>query len=432
LSSLEVKFGDKRKHLKPLFEDKDRHQVIVAHRRFGKTSYALWKAIIGAIAIPGSRYFVILPTYKQAKMIALDMLKSFTRELGVVEKINDSDLLAEFFNGSKIELKGSDYPDSLRGVGLTGAIFDEYSMQDPSIFTEIIRPALSDTPGSWSVKISTPKGKNHFYDDWIKSNCRWNFKASDTGVIPKEELEELSRDMSIDEYNQEYENAFLYFAGQIYTEFKPEVHIIDPKEVKGRDRISIDHGMRNPTAVGFYTIDYDGNVYKTDEIYKEGVEIGDMSGRIKRIWRNKDEQPTGVIDPSTAAKDRFKDGIPYSIYQEFCDNGLSLRLAPNSVIAGINLVKQFLSDKRLFIFRRCEKTIWEMENYRWKDRKGADANLPEEPIKVRDHAVDELRYLIASQFGAAEKPKEPIKRFSEEYFEKLSEVNMGRKQPSWA
>jgi hypothetical protein len=277
-------------------------------------------------------------------------------------------------------------------------------MQDASIFTEIIRPALADKQG-WSVKISTPKGKNHFYDDWIMSGCKFDFKASQTGIIPEEELQAIRKEMSLDEYNQEFENAFLYFAGQIYTEFRPEIHVIKPIEVIGDHKISIDYGLRNPTSVGFYTTDYDGNVYKTDEIYESGVEVQEMANRIRAIWHD-NSIPNGVIDPSTAAKDRFKNGIPYSIYQEFHDNGISVVPAPNQVLGGINIVKQMLTAKKFFIFDRCVNTIKEFESYRWKDKRGHDANLPEEPLKVNDHAVDETRYMLASQF-IANRPAEP-------------------------
>jgi hypothetical protein len=336
-------------------------------------------------------------------------------------------MFVEFKNGSKIELKGSDYPDSLRGVGLDGVVLDEYSMQDPAIFTEIIRPALADKQG-WSVKISTPKGRNHFHEDWVMSGGRFNFKASETGVIPKEELEQLKKEMSEEEYQQEFENAFLYFSGQIYREFKKEVHVIEPKEVIGERMISIDHGLRNPTAVGFYTIDHDDNVYLTDEIYEAGLEVQDTAQRIKDKWQDKQSLPSGVIDPSTAAKDRFKKGIPYSVFLEFLDNGIQLALAPNNVLAGINIVKQAFTNNKFFIFKRCEKTIWELENYRWKDRRSSDANLPEQPLKVRDHSCDQIRYLHASRFNGGELPIKPLPAFSADYFEQLNKMQYGVKE----
>jgi hypothetical protein len=417
-----------KKHLKPLFDDKSRHIVIVAHRRFGKTSFALYKTILSALENAKSRYFVILPTYKQAKMVAWGMLLDFTRDLQVVRKANDSELLLEFTNGSKIELKGSDYPDSLRGVGLDGVVLDEYAMQDPSIYSEIIRPALADKAG-WSVKISTPKGKNFFYDDWIMSGAKYNFKASETGVINQGELDQAKQEMSHDEYQQEFENEFLYFAGQIYKEFKREIHVIEPREVLGRNLISIDHGQRNPTSVGFYTVDYDGKVFKTDEIYEAGLEVQEICRRIKAKWVGKDN-PQGVIDPSTAAHDRFKHGIPYSIYQEYLDNGVELELAPNQVLGGINLVKQRLTNKDFFIFNRCENTIKEFENYRWKAKRSADSNLPEEPLKVDDHAVDETRYLIASQYEATmpKPPKPEAKEMTLEYCRAVADRQAGVKR----
>lgn len=420
-----------KKHLRPLFEDKDRHQVIVAHRRFGKTSYAIQKTILNALEKNNSRYFIILPTYKQAKMVAWSMLNDYIRPLDVVEKSNESEMSLHLKTGSVIELKGSDYPDSLRGVGLDGVVLDEYAIQDPAIFSEIVRPALADRQG-WSVKIGTPLGKNHFYDDFVMSGMKHNYPASRTGVINQGELDLARKEMSEDEFMQEFECNFLYHSGQIYKEFKKEVHVIKPRPIKGEYDLSIDYGLRNPTAVGFFVMDYDGNVFLTDEIYEAGKEVEDHAKAIKAIWPN-EAAPKGVIDPSTNAKNRVKNGIPYSIFQEFQDNGINLDLAPNQVLGGINLVKQFFSDKRFFIFDRCVNTIKELENYRWKESRSRDANLPEEPLKVNDHACDMIRYYLASKFQRPVRSAERVKENTYEYFAEIRNSLGGKRNvPNYA
>jgi len=44
-----------------------------------------------------------------------------------------------------MRLFGADNPDSLRGLKFRDVVFDEYAQQPSNIFTEIVRPALSDT-----------------------------------------------------------------------------------------------------------------------------------------------------------------------------------------------------------------------------------------------------------------------------------------------
>jgi hypothetical protein len=71
---------------------------------------------------------------------------------------NEQELTVKYPNGSKIRLFGADNPDSLRGIGLWGVVFDEYSQQPSNIFSEIIRPALADHAG-YAIWIGTRKAE---------------------------------------------------------------------------------------------------------------------------------------------------------------------------------------------------------------------------------------------------------------------------------
>ena len=65
--------------------------------------------------------------------------------------------------GARIQLYGADNYDTLRGIYLDGVVLDEYAQMNPKMFSEVIRPALSDRKG-YAIFIGTPKGKNDFYD----------------------------------------------------------------------------------------------------------------------------------------------------------------------------------------------------------------------------------------------------------------------------
>jgi len=75
--------------------------------------------------------------------------------------------LIELINGSEICLKGADNEDSLRGVSLDYCIMDEVSDMKRNVWQEIIRPMLTDRIGK-ALFIGTPKGKNHFWELFIK------------------------------------------------------------------------------------------------------------------------------------------------------------------------------------------------------------------------------------------------------------------------
>lgn len=114
----------------------------------------------------------------------------------------------------RIVLLGAENPDVIRGMYFDGVILDEFADMNPEVWSKIIRPALSDRMG-WAIFIGTPKGMNHFYDVYMAALKRiaadsldWFvalYKASQTGIISKSELDEARALMSEEEFEQEFE-----------------------------------------------------------------------------------------------------------------------------------------------------------------------------------------------------------------------------------
>lgn len=92
---------------------KKRRNVIVCHRRAGKTKFALAELSKCALSEPNARFAYIAPTYKQAKVIAWDITKNLLRPVPGTT-FHESELRADLPNGSRVTLYGSDNPDSLR------------------------------------------------------------------------------------------------------------------------------------------------------------------------------------------------------------------------------------------------------------------------------------------------------------------------------
>jgi phage terminase large subunit len=195
-----------------------RFNVIVCHRRFGKTVFVINELIDQAMRCrrENPQYAYIAPTYGQAERIAWDMLKKYTRVIPGVT-YNESKLTCTIPHATgriKIMLLGAENPDSIRGIYLDGAIFDEFAEMDPRVWSQVVRPAVADRLG-WAIFIGTPKGENHFYDvlQVARKNKTKNwfwcmYKASQTNIIPKEELDSLRAEMSDEEYAQEMECSF--------------------------------------------------------------------------------------------------------------------------------------------------------------------------------------------------------------------------------
>lgn len=202
-----------REQFVPLHKRDTRWFIGVAHRRAGKTVADINELIIGAsrCTLPNPRFAYVAPQLNQAKDIAWTYLKEYTTFIPGV-KINESELWVELPGGKRIRIYGADNPDRLRGIYLDGVVLDEFGDMDPTIWTQVIRPALSDRKG-WACFIGTPKGKNTFHRLWgeAESDPDWTrlmLRASETGLIDQKELDDARRMMTEDEYAQEYECSF--------------------------------------------------------------------------------------------------------------------------------------------------------------------------------------------------------------------------------
>lgn len=205
-----------------------RFNVIVCHRRFGKTVFAVNHQIDRMMEnpLPAPRAAYIAPTFGQAKRISWDYYKLYTKHIqGAVP--HEQDLRIDYPNGGRQMLLSAENYISVKGIYLDDVLLDEYAEMDPAIWTEAVRPTLNDRRGS-AIFIGTPKGRNNFhklYEYATQSgDPEWFgciYKASETGLIEPAELESARKTMSEEEYEQEYECSFdaglvgAYFAREL-------------------------------------------------------------------------------------------------------------------------------------------------------------------------------------------------------------------------
>lgn len=184
--------------------------VVVCHRRFGKTVWAINHILRAALMCEKNnpRLAYMAPTYRQAKNVAWDYIKQYAGKIPGV-RFHETELRCDLPTGARISLLGAENPDSLRGIYLDGCVMDEVADMPENVFPEVLRPALSDRKG-FCIFLGTPKGHNAFYekyeeavanDDWLAAV----YKASETGILDQEELDAAKVMMSSDQYAQEFE-----------------------------------------------------------------------------------------------------------------------------------------------------------------------------------------------------------------------------------
>lgn len=197
-----------------LHDEMERYRfgLLLCHRRFGKTTYAIIRLILSAMLCERERprCAYIAPLYRQAKTVAWDFLKHYSAGFPGRE-VNEAELRVDFpqQNGARIQLFGADNPDSLRGLYLDDVVLDEPGQMQGRAWREVIRPALADRGGR-ALFIGTPGGRGFFYELYQSAlhDPEWlvkTYRASETGVIADAELHAMRRNMSDAEYQQEME-----------------------------------------------------------------------------------------------------------------------------------------------------------------------------------------------------------------------------------
>lgn len=194
--------------------------------------------------------------------------------------------------------------------------------------------------------------------------------------------------------------SFDDFAGSVYSEYTEanKISFYEPTEFE-KKYIVLDYGFRNPTAVGFFAVDYDGIARMYDEIYLRETLIPDIAREIKKRdgWR----EAVKLADPSIW--NVGKDGR--SIADDYTSEGIIFLPADNDVGQGIQKVNAKLKNKELLISEKCINWFWERDRYVWKNlRPGQSRNEYEEPVKKDDHLMDMTRYFV-NYIWAPVKPK---------------------------
>lgn len=205
-----------------VFADPTRFKIVAAGRRTGKSRLAAWMLIINALQTDRGHVFYVAPTQGQAR----DIMWSTLLELGhsVIKSSHINNLQLTLINGTTISLKGADRPETMRGVSLKFLVMDEYADMKPSVWEQILRPALADQKGH-AMFIGTPMGRNHFYDLYQYGALgddptykAWHFTSYDNPLLDPEEIDVAKKSMSSYAFRQEFLASFEAVGSELFKE----------------------------------------------------------------------------------------------------------------------------------------------------------------------------------------------------------------------
>lgn len=380
---------------KKVHESLKRFNVLVCHRRFGKTvlciNEMIKKCLQNTLARP--RYYYISPTYAMSKRAAWDYLKEYTEVIPDMQ-FHETELRADFPTGGRIQLLGCERPDSLRGLYIDGVVLDEVAQMPPRLFPEVVRPALSDRNG-WMIAIGTPAGHNSFFDlynhalhqdDWYADS----FKASETEIISELELNEAKALMPPEVYESEFEVSFDSSAiGSIYakglTKAEEENRITKvPYDTSLKVNTFWDLGMADSTSLWF--IQQKGSAFHV-------IDYEEHTGEGLEFYANLLQEKGYLYDTHYLPHDANVREIGTGVSRLETAQSLGLRtsIVPKlSIEDGINAVRQILS-KCWWDYDKCKEGLDALRQYRWATTHKGE--IKAKPVHDwTSHASDSFRY----------------------------------------
>jgi hypothetical protein len=384
---------------KDISESDARFKVVAAGRRFGKSFLSL--SLMAKVArYPYSQVWYVTTTYSAAKNIMWSYLKQKLQKFGWAKSFHEVALQANLVNGSVISLKGANNPDSLRGIGLDYLVLDEAAYLDERVWTEVLRPTLSDKQGG-ALFISSPSGRNWFYDLWIAGQDEdeedwesWQYTTLQGGNVPPEEVEAARRNLDERTFEQEYEAEFVTYTGLVYYGFNYMESVVD-REYNPEEPVLIgmDFNIDPMTATVFQMDEYDGTLFLVDEIEIFGSNTDEMAEEI--LCRYPEREITIFPDPACVQTRTSAGGrTDLSILQSYGFKCKFRRKHP-LVRDRINAVNSALcsadGSRRLLVHKGCKRVIHALERHSYK--KGT--NLPEKGgDNDLSHMTDSIGYLV--------------------------------------
>lgn len=389
--------------------------IAIWPRRAGKDICAFNLMIRQALRKVGV-YMYCLPTFRQAKLVIFDSITNDGKRFldfipkELIVSINSQELKIVLYNGSVIQLIGSDsYDTSLVGTNPRMVIMSEYALADPNAY-HFVRPILNANGGTM-ILLSTPRGKNSLFDIYniAKQNPKEWFcnllTLDETKHISWESIQkeidsgEISEDLAMQEYMCSFEMGVegAYYAKYIDKMRVNEQITVVPWNASHKVETAWDIGVRDQTSIIFFQrIGQTINVIDCYEKSKEGLEhyvkvLESKPYSYGRHWAPHDIAVREFGSGLTRLEKARQLGLKF----ETRDGGTSSGLPQLSIEDGIEAVRSSFG-KMYFDEKKCSQLIRALENYRqeWDNKKKVYKRQP--CHDSNSHFADAFRYLVLS------------------------------------
>lgn len=428
----------------PIHNSRARHRLASAGRRFGKSQIGGHELTIEALRTYPMRndladrsqrreFWIVGPEYTDSEKefrVFWDDLKRLDIPMdkpGSYNNTEGGEMVVSLWDKRFLcHAKSAKYPSSLVGEGLSGVVMAEAAKLKQLVWTKYIRPTLADFRG-WSLWLSTPEGKNWFYELYRAGQDptnpaweSWRMPSWYNDVVFPDgerdaEILDMRRDMSSERFNQEVVGLFTDFVGRVFKMFEEETHVKDiPYDPRWPLYACVDYGWTNPFVWLLFQVDVWDTVYVIGEYRTSNTDTNDIAKDLL-TWR--EGLSTKCVkffpDPASPGDSAI---LSKALKVPYADHGMGGELRHR-----LEYIRQFLKPMpehvdeeeripRLLIDRSCTGMplndgglIREMLDYRFPDRKDEQkGESPEAPMKKDDHGPEALGRGFLGIFGALE------------------------------
>lgn len=379
-----------------------RFKVVTAGRRWGKTALSRSTCIRKASGGKKRKVWYIAPTYRMAKQIMWDELLDSIPDSWIA-KINHTEMSITLKNGSKIECKGADKPDTLRGVGLYFVVLDEYQDMKEDVWTKVIRPTLAKDRGD-ALIIGTPKGYANLYDlhklGQDPNNRQWKswvFPTISSPFIPVEEIEAARLDMDSKSFRQEFEASFETMAGRVYYAFDRDIHLGDYEFDPSLPIWVCQDFNVDPMATVIAQPQRNGEVWCVDEIYQHDSNTLAVCEEIERRYWRYMKSITVFPDPACVNRGSARGESDLDIFRDRGFKRIKYRKKHPLIVNRVNAVNHMLEDaagnNRLKINKKCVRLTESFEQLLYKP-----GTRDVDKGQNIEHITDALGYMVELQY----------------------------------
>lgn len=388
----------------PLLHSDCRYRILYGGRDSGKSDFIAQAIIISLLTEDFCRTLLVRKYFAHIKKSQYQTMVDYIKMWNLMPyfHITENPLAITCkLNGNQVLALGLDRPDNIKSTKDPTQVWYEEADQIPvdafrttsqsirSSRTKKLIEWISFNPQRESFHIN-----NHFFPlkntyEKADGNFLWVPSTQPNTVIlhttyKQNRFMTPARMATLESYknidlNYYKVNTLGLWGGALKGLIYPYWNAEDEFPYGGDEVIGIDAGFNNPTAIVKVSF-YEGDLHIKQLLYEKGLTHADIVNYLKNELKEEIGRKLIIVDSAAP-----------ELVAAIKRSGLNARSSikgPDSVYKGILLVKQL----KLYITKNSDKVIDELQSYIWKENK--DGNILDEPVKLDDHALDAIRYVV--------------------------------------